>query len=125
MAELVSVPIDSVGAQREMRASEAEFDDSIQSLREKYAFNHPEAVESFLKTHRRVAPLLIDAAPQFAAAFGHRAPLALEIMPDDEPPRSKTLMIDGSPAICRRSMDGSSSTTSWSECPSTGTSTPP
>jgi hypothetical protein len=35
-----------------------------------------------------VAPFLIEAAPQFAAAFGDQAPLALEIMPDDEAPHS-------------------------------------
>lgn len=88
MAELVTVPIDGVAVEREMRAGDAEFDDSIRLLREKYAFHNPEAVESFIKAHRQVAPLLIEAAPQFAAAFGNRAPLALEIMPDDETPHS-------------------------------------
>jgi hypothetical protein len=74
--------------ERQMRASEAEFCNSIKVLREKYVFNNPEAVDCFIRSHRVVAPLLIEAAPQFAAAFDNNALLALEIMPDDETPHS-------------------------------------
>jgi hypothetical protein len=74
--------------ERQMRVSEVEFSNSFKILREKYVFNNVEAVEYFVKTHRMVAPFLIEAAPQFAAAFGNQAPLALEIMPDDEMPHS-------------------------------------
>jgi hypothetical protein len=74
--------------ERQMRASEAEFGNSIKTLREKYIFSNVEAIEHFIGTHRMVAQLLIEAAPQFEAAFGNRAPLTLEIMPDDEAPQS-------------------------------------
>jgi hypothetical protein len=74
--------------ERQIRASEAEFSESIKELREKYVFKNAEAVEYFVKMHRTVAPLLIEAAPQFAAAFGNQAPIALEILPGDETPHS-------------------------------------
>jgi hypothetical protein len=74
--------------ERQMRVSDVEFSNSIKILREKYVFDDVEAVEYFVRTHRMVAPFLIEAAPQFAAAFGDQAPLALEIMPDDQAPHS-------------------------------------
>ena len=74
--------------EKQMHAGEAEFSNNLKALREKYIFSYVEAVESFIRTHRVIAPLLIEAAPQFASAFGGEAPLTLEIMSDDEPPHS-------------------------------------
>jgi hypothetical protein len=72
----------------QMRASEAEFSDKIKILRGEYVFNNVEAVEYFVRSHRMVAPLLIEAAPRLAATFGSRTALALEVLPDEETPYS-------------------------------------
>jgi hypothetical protein len=72
----------------QMRDGEPEFHSRVKLLRERYVFNNPEAVEYFLRTHRTVAPLLIEAAPQLARAFDNRALLALEVMAEDETPHS-------------------------------------
>ena len=74
--------------EQQMRVSQVEFGNSVKRVREKYVFSNVEAVQYFLESHRTVAPLLIEAAPHFAAAFGSQTPLVLEVLIEDEAPHS-------------------------------------
>lgn len=70
------------------RTDEVKFQENLGLLREKYVFKDPAAIEFFIRNHRMVVPLLIEASSHLAVAFHNRAPLALEIMPDEETPHS-------------------------------------
>ena len=74
--------------ERQILFGEAEFQDTLDMLKSRFIFSNAEAVEDFLKTHRGLAAVLLEAAPYMAKAFGEETPLALEIMPEDGLPRT-------------------------------------
>ncbi|HZY72179.1 MAG TPA: hypothetical protein VFE22_03620 [Edaphobacter sp.] len=65
-----------------------DFQDTLDTLKRRFIFGNTEAVEDFLKAHRGVVPVLLEAAPYMAKAFGEETPLTLEIMPEDGLPRT-------------------------------------
>src|ERR1035437_7053999 len=69
--------------ERRILLVEPEFKDTLDILKRTFILSNVEAVEDFLKTHRGVASVLLEAAPYRAKACGEETPLALEIMPGD------------------------------------------
>jgi hypothetical protein len=66
---------------------DTEFQNSLDILKSRFIFNNAEAVEDFLRNHRGLASVLLEAAPHMKKAFGEETPLALEIMQEDGSPR--------------------------------------
>jgi hypothetical protein len=67
---------------------QAEFAEAMKDLKKQFIFNDAAAIESFLQTHRMLVPILLESVPYLRRSFGREAPLALEIMADDGPPRA-------------------------------------
>jgi hypothetical protein len=74
--------------ERQILFGETEFQDTLDMLKSRFIFSNAEAVKDFLKTHRGLAAVLLEAAPYMAKAFGEKTPLALEIMPEDGLPHT-------------------------------------
>ena len=67
---------------------DTKFQDTLDILKRKFIFKHADAVEAFLRSHRGSSSVLLEAAPYMAQAFGEQTPLALEIMQEDDSPRT-------------------------------------
>ena len=74
--------------ERQMAVQEEEFNASLTMLRKSFIFKNEEAIGTFLRTHRTLIPILLEATIHMAHFFGADAPLALEIVSDDGPPTS-------------------------------------
>lgn len=74
--------------EHQMAAQEEEFAASITMLRKRFIFKSGETVGAFLRTHRTLIPILLEATLHLAYFFGADVPLALEVMSDDGPPNS-------------------------------------
>jgi hypothetical protein len=72
--------------ERQMAEQEAEFAATLGSLIKNFIFNNPEPITAFLRTHRALAPILLESVPYLAECFGSDASFALEIMSDEGPP---------------------------------------
>jgi hypothetical protein len=72
--------------ERQMERQEAEFADTIATLKRNFIFTDVPSVEAFLKTHRMLVPILLEGMPYLKECFGEDTPLALEIVSDDGPP---------------------------------------
>ena len=72
----------------QMAVQEQEFNASLTMLRKNFIFKTGDAVTAFLKTHRTLIPILLEATTYLAHFFGADVPLALEIISDDGPPAS-------------------------------------
>jgi hypothetical protein len=72
--------------ERQMAEQEADFATTLSNLIKHFIFNNPEPITAFLKTHRALAPILLESAPYLAGCFGPDASFALEIMSDEGPP---------------------------------------
>lgn len=72
--------------ENQMREYEAEFKRLLTDLSTFFIFADPNAVWSFLRTHRSVVSILLDGAPYLRKSFGDGVPLTLEVVSDDGPP---------------------------------------
>jgi hypothetical protein len=71
----------------QMARQESEFFDTLSALKRLFIFADPAPVEQLLKTHRSLAPILIESASHLKDCFGDGIPFTLDIMPDEGPPR--------------------------------------
>ena len=83
-----------------------EFDDTIDMLKRRFIFSDAD-VENFLRSHRSVTPLLLQAGQYMTQAFGENTPLTLEIMPEDDSPHTvyALAMWRGEQATARRALN--------------------
>ena len=73
--------------EQQMAAHDGDFAATLKTLQQFFIFTNPEDVENFLRSHRSLVPILLDAAPHFRQSFA-QAPLALDIMNDEGAPRT-------------------------------------
>jgi hypothetical protein len=71
--------------EEQMAQQESEFADTIARLRGEFIFTNPAPVQSFLRTHRALASVLLEAVGYLKECFGTDTPLALEIVSDEAP----------------------------------------
>jgi len=74
--------------EREMAQQESEFVDTITKLRSKFIFTDSVSVQSFLRTHRALSSILLEAVSYLKDCFGPDTPLTLEIAFDEGPARA-------------------------------------
>jgi hypothetical protein len=67
----------------QMIAHEAEFSDTLDSLKKRFIFVNSTAVQEFLRKNRSLAPLLMDALPHLVNSFGSQTPLALDLLSEE------------------------------------------
>ena len=72
--------------ENQMREYEAEFNRLLTDLSTFFIFTDPDAISSFLRTHRSVVSILLDGAPYLRKSFGDVVPLTLEVVSEDGPP---------------------------------------
>ena len=75
------------GYEQQMADHESDFSEMMDGLRSMYIFTSAEDVESFLRLHRNIAPILLEAYDPFRNAFDN-APIALDIMNEEGAPRA-------------------------------------
>jgi hypothetical protein len=86
--DLVYQESDFENLERQMAQQEFEFADTLAKLRSEFIFTNAVPIQSFLKTHRVIASILLESVAYLKDCFGHDTPLALEIMSEDESTRS-------------------------------------
>jgi hypothetical protein len=75
------------GLEAQMAEHEAAFAKNINALKNSFIFNDPGGVETFIRNHRAVVSILLEAAPVMKECFGDNVPLALDLTSEDGPPR--------------------------------------
>jgi len=85
--EIVPIDEDSVfeSLEHQMAQQESEFADAVTRLRREFIFVNAAPVRSFLKAHRALASVLLEATAPLRECFGVDTPLALEIAFEDGP----------------------------------------
>lgn len=73
--------------EKQMAQHDRNFSKSLEVLKNSFMFTNPAEVEAFLRSHRALVGILQEAAPYLKVSFGDRTPLALDVMPEDGPPR--------------------------------------
>ena len=74
------------GWENQMADHERFFNASIDTVKRFFIFGSTD-VEQFLRSHRALVQILLDAVPHFKASFGDQRPLALEVITEDRPPQ--------------------------------------
>jgi hypothetical protein len=75
------------GLETQMAEHEAAFSENIKALKNSFIFSDPSEVEAFIRNHRAVVSILLEAAPVMKESFGANVPLALDVTSEDGPPR--------------------------------------
>lgn len=75
------------GLEQQMSDAENELGQLLDELGKIFVFISSEDVKTFLRGHRGIPSLLIEAAPHFRKAFGN-APLALDVVTEEGNPRT-------------------------------------
>lgn len=73
--------------EQQMNEAETELQRMVEKLSKTFVFTNREDVKTFLRSHRGIPSILIEAAPHFQKAFTN-VPLALDVATEEGAPRT-------------------------------------
>jgi hypothetical protein len=73
---------------QQIQQSVGQQEEDLKLLQKEYVFTEPKSVESFLKSHRYLMPILMEALPQLKRSFGSDVTFQLSVSPDENPPKT-------------------------------------